>query len=138
MMLFSRLLRLDTDLNPVYKDLAADFSVSEDYLTYEFTLRDDVKWHDGQDFSADDIVYTIKAAIRYPETNAVIRGALLAIKGAADYQSKATEELEGLKVDGNKVTLELSSPIAPCIIVPAEGEENFLFMVLPVRLKADF
>ena len=37
-----------------------------------------------------------------------------------------------------KVVLELSSPITPCIIVPAEGEENFLFMVLPVRLKADF
>ncbi len=37
-----------------------------------------------------------------------------------------------------KVTLELSSPITPCIIVPADGEENFLFMVLPVRLKADF
>ena len=37
-----------------------------------------------------------------------------------------------------KVTLELSSPITPCIIVPAEGEENFLFMVLPVRLKADY
>ena len=35
------------------------------------------------------------------------------------------------------VTLELSSPITPCIIVPAEGEENFLFMVLPVRLKAE-
>ena len=37
----------------------------------------------------------------------------------------------------DKVTLELSSPITPCIIVPAEGEENFLFMVLPVRLKAE-
>lgn len=36
-----------------------------------------------------------------------------------------------------KITLELSSPITPCIIVPAEGEENFLFMVLPVRLKSD-
>ena len=38
----------------------------------------------------------------------------------------------------DKVVLELSSPITPCIIVPAEGEENFLFMVLPVRLKADY
>ena len=36
------------------------------------------------------------------------------------------------------VTLELSSPITPCIIVPAEGEENFLFMVLPVRLKSEY
>lgn len=38
----------------------------------------------------------------------------------------------------DRVKLELSSPITPCIIVPAEGEENFLYMVLPVRLRADF
>ena len=37
----------------------------------------------------------------------------------------------------DQVVLELSSPITPCIIVPAEGEENFLFMVLPVRLRSD-
>ena len=36
----------------------------------------------------------------------------------------------------DKVRLELSSGVAPCVILPAEGEENFLYMVLPVRLKA--
>jgi len=35
-----------------------------------------------------------------------------------------------------KVRLELSSSVAPCVILPAEGEETFLYMVLPVRLKA--
>lgn len=34
------------------------------------------------------------------------------------------------------VRLELTSGVAPCVILPAEGEENFLYMVLPVRLKA--
>lgn len=34
------------------------------------------------------------------------------------------------------VRLELNSGISPAIIVPTEGEENFLYMVLPVRLKA--
>ena len=34
------------------------------------------------------------------------------------------------------VRLELSTGVAPCIIRPAEGEDNFLYMVLPVRLKA--
>ena len=37
----------------------------------------------------------------------------------------------------DQVVLEMSSPITPCIIVPAEGEENFLFMILPVRLRSD-
>ena len=31
-----------------------------DPTTYEFELRDDVKWHDGQTLNADDVVYTIK------------------------------------------------------------------------------
>lgn len=34
-----------------------------------------------------------------------------------------------------KVRLELNTGISPCIITPVEGEENFLYMVLPVRLK---
>ena len=36
----------------------------------------------------------------------------------------------------DKVRLELTSGVAPCVILPAEGEEDFLYMVLPVRLKA--
>lgn len=36
----------------------------------------------------------------------------------------------------SKVRLELSTGVAPCIILPVDGEETFLYMVLPVRLKA--
>ena len=36
----------------------------------------------------------------------------------------------------DKVRLELTTGVAPCVILPTEGEENFLYMVLPVRLKA--
>ena len=35
------------------------------------------------------------------------------------------------------VRMELNTGISPAIIVPVEGEENFLYMVLPVRLKAN-
>ena len=35
----------------------------------------------------------------------------------------------------DKVRLELNTGISPCIIAPVEGEENFLYMVLPVCLK---
>ncbi|MPM28255.1 Beta sliding clamp [bioreactor metagenome] len=35
-----------------------------------------------------------------------------------------------------KVRLELSTPVSPCVILPTEQEEKFLYMVLPVRLKA--
>lgn len=36
----------------------------------------------------------------------------------------------------SQVKIELSTAVSPCIIVPTEGEENFLYMVLPVRLQA--
>ena len=34
------------------------------------------------------------------------------------------------------VTMQLNTGISPCIIVPTDGSDNFLYMVLPVRLKA--
>jgi len=46
--------------------------------TYEYELREDVKWHDGQPFDADDVVYTInwlsdpKTSMRYKENFAWI------------------------------------------------------------------
>ena len=35
----------------------------------------------------------------------------------------------------DEVRIELNTGISPCIILPADGEERFLYMVLPVRLK---
>jgi len=34
------------------------------------------------------------------------------------------------------VKIELNTSVSPAIIVPVDGEENFLYMVLPVRLKS--
>ena len=35
------------------------------------------------------------------------------------------------------VKMELNTGISPCIIIPTDGSDNFLYMVLPVRLKAN-
>ena len=37
----------------------------------------------------------------------------------------------------DNLRLEFTSGVAPCVILPAEGEEKFVYMVLPVRLKAN-
>ncbi len=37
----------------------------------------------------------------------------------------------------DKLRMEFTSGVAPCVILPAGGEENFTYMVLPVRLKAN-
>lgn len=38
--------------------LATEWQVSDDGLTYDLTLRDDVTWHDGEPFDADDVAFT--------------------------------------------------------------------------------
>lgn len=54
---FNGLLGFDKDCN-IVKDLAADYTVSPDGLTYTFVLRDDVKFSDGQPVTAQDVVFT--------------------------------------------------------------------------------
>ena len=36
----------------------------------------------------------------------------------------------------DSVRIELNTGVSPAVILPADGSENFLYMVLPVRLKA--
>src|SRR3954462_10857516 len=38
----------------------ADWKVSDDKLTYTFTLRDGLKWHDGAPVTAEDCVTSLK------------------------------------------------------------------------------
>ncbi|MGV3652524.1 MAG: ABC transporter substrate-binding protein [Devosia sp.] len=47
--------------------LATDYTVSDDGLVYEFTLRRDVTFHNGEAFAADDVVYSWQRAAD-PET----------------------------------------------------------------------
>ena len=45
--------------------------------------------------------------------------------------------LDALKAaPADSLRVLLSSGISPCVIIPADGSENFLYMILPVRLKA--
>jgi peptide/nickel transport system substrate-binding protein len=57
--LYSTLLRYDLETLEPVGDLAESYEVSDDDLTYTFNLRDDVTWHDGEPFTADDVVFTM-------------------------------------------------------------------------------
>ncbi len=63
---FSTLMSLDVDDNPK-PDLATNFTVSPDGLTYTFTLRSGVLFHDGQPLTADDVKFTFDR-LRDPKT----------------------------------------------------------------------
>ena len=58
-LIFSGLMKYDANGKPV-EDLAESYTFDKDTNTYTFKLRDGVKWHDGEDFNAEDVVYTYK------------------------------------------------------------------------------
>ncbi len=49
-----------TDAGTVEPALSADYSVSEDGLTYTFTLKDGVTFHSGEPLTAADVKYSIE------------------------------------------------------------------------------
>src|SRR4030081_562034 len=51
---------LATDSNFKIQPQMADFKVSDDKLTYTFTLRDGLKWHDGAPVTAEDCVASLQ------------------------------------------------------------------------------
>ena len=59
--LFNGLVQLDNDLN-VQPDIAKSWSISEDALTYSFTLRDDVKFHKHEAFNTADSTRNVVAS----------------------------------------------------------------------------
>ena len=51
---------LAEDANFKIQPQMADWKISDDRLTYTFTLRDGLKWHDGTAVTADDCVASLK------------------------------------------------------------------------------
>ncbi|WP_395021305.1 ABC transporter substrate-binding protein [Dongia sp.] len=56
---YNRLVDVDDNFK-VIPELATEWSVSADGLTWTFKLRDGVKFHSGKDFTSADVVYTFK------------------------------------------------------------------------------
>lgn len=57
-LIYSGLLKNDGKGNFI-GDLAENFEISDDNLSYKFYLRKNIKWHDGEKFTADDVLFTI-------------------------------------------------------------------------------
>ena len=55
---------ITTDLNLEFQnDLATSYECSEDGLTWSFTIRDDVKFTDGEPLTARDVAFTVNGII---------------------------------------------------------------------------
>ncbi|MFA6285046.1 MAG: peptide ABC transporter substrate-binding protein [Parcubacteria group bacterium] len=59
-LIYSGLFKHDSN-GGIVPDLAEGYEVSSDGLSYTVKIRKDVKWHDGEPFSLDDVIFTIQA-----------------------------------------------------------------------------
>jgi len=57
LLFYDSLVTFDNDLKPVGR-LAESWKVSDDNLTWTFNLQKDVKWHDGEPFTSQDVKYS--------------------------------------------------------------------------------
>lgn len=58
-LIFNSLIYFDSSGNP-QAELAESWGVSKDGTVYNFSLKDDVLWHDGEAFTTEDVVFTIE------------------------------------------------------------------------------
>ncbi len=102
---FSGLFTYDENAE-VVPDLAADYTVSDDGLTYTFNLLPDLKWSDGSELNANDFVYSWNRAVA-EETAADYSYMFDAIKHNDDGTLAITAS-----EDGQSLTVELGAPCA--------------------------
>ncbi len=136
---FESLLIPNADMTTLESALAKKYTVSEDEMTYTFQLRDDVTWHDGEIFDGEDVIFSLKMALRSEEINGLIHSAFSFIEGAEEYSKGSTEELTGVTMDGDTLTVQLTNPtggfldaIAQFAILP----EHILSGIAPEELAA--
>ncbi|MFP5320063.1 MAG: ABC transporter substrate-binding protein [Acidimicrobiia bacterium] len=60
--MFNGLVGLDTEGRPT-PELAASWTVEQNGAVYRFTLRDNVRFHDGRQMTADDVAFTFNNAL---------------------------------------------------------------------------
>ena len=84
----------DGDLTPA---IAENYTVSEDHKTYTFTLREGVKFHNGDTLTEEDLVYSINRCAAATETGIV--------------QVEAFSVIEAVEaVDERTVAITISEP----------------------------
>ena len=95
--------------------VASDYSVSEDGLTYTFTLRDNVKFHNGKNVTAEDVKYSLERA------SGLLDGTPL-ISSLAKLTSVDIIDAKTVQVTTDSANLELIYSFTAAIIPAGSGE----------------
>ncbi|WP_243141124.1 peptide ABC transporter substrate-binding protein [Alkaliphilus pronyensis] len=97
--------------------LAESWEISENGHAIEFKLRDDVKWHDGQPFTVEDVLFTFQ----------VIKGNRELVQNTSVY-TKSIQQISDMgMLDDNKLRVTFTRPFS-------NGLEVMTFPILPKHL----
>jgi peptide/nickel transport system substrate-binding protein/oligopeptide transport system substrate-binding protein len=133
--LFSRLLDYEPGTTNLVPDLATEMpKISADGKTFEFNIRDDVKFHNGRLLVAEDVKYSIERAVN-PKTQSPGAGFFASIEGFDDASAGKSTNISGITVNSpTSITFKLSRPDATFLhvmainfasVVPKEDAEKF-------------
>lgn len=121
--IYDRLLDIEVDdagVSKIVPSLAEDWEISGDGLEYTFHLRQGVKFQNGNDFTAEDVVYTFHRLLTVE--NGVNTELLDQVKGASELIEGSADTLEGVElVDDYTVKITLKEPFAAflsCLTAP--------------------
>ncbi|MTK13951.1 MAG: ABC transporter substrate-binding protein [Clostridiaceae bacterium] len=90
-LIFRGLMRFDEN-NVPQPEIAESYNVSDDKLTYDFKIKKGVKFHDGIEVKAEDVVFTIKSILD-DKVNSEVKPQFEEIKdiqAVNDYEVKVT------------------------------------------------
>jgi oligopeptide transport system substrate-binding protein len=100
--LFGGLVYLDDKLEPA-PDIAERWEVSDNGRTYTFYLRQDVRFHDGRQLTAEDFKYSWERACAPATGSQTAANFLGDIAGASDVLAGRSRKISGVKVLGDHV-----------------------------------
>ena len=70
-LIFSGLTKYDPNTSDVIPDLA-NYKIASNGKEYTFVLKENIKWHNGDPVTADDIIFTYNSVIKNPEFNGAV------------------------------------------------------------------
>lgn len=112
--IFDRLVDVEVDADgnsKIVPSLAESWNISDDGLEYTFHLRQGVKFHNGNDFTAEDVAYTFHRLLTVE--GGVNTEFIDQIKGADELLAGETDTLEGVEVvDDYTIKVTLKEPFA--------------------------
>jgi peptide/nickel transport system substrate-binding protein len=126
MHLYEMLVTRDEGSNPI-PDLASKYEESADGLTYAFTLRQGVKFHNGKEMTSEDVKASVERYARIGFDRADFSKVIKAVAAPDKYTVTIalTERVPSF-------IEQLSSPRAPMVIIPAEEASKEANKINPI------